>query len=572
VSVAGERGATVPLSPVPDPVLPWSRQTVAWWAAVLTAALFVCPLLLDLPLLDPDEGLHAAIALEMVERGDYVTPRFLGEPFLDKPVLFFWAQAASLKVFGVSEVAIRIAGLGFGWLGALTTGLLAWRLAGRATGCLAAACYATLLLPAALSQAAVHDVALVPWTNLALLGLWEAGRSRATARTLAWSAFAGLWLGLAILTKGLAGVAVVGIATAIWMLGSRRLRPATIAGGLVALLLGGLVAAPWYVAMDAANPGYLHYFFVERHWLGYATTTQPHGQRAWWYYLPVLAAGALPWILALPLARPSPEAPARDAGDAPVLLWSWLTGGLAFFSLAKSKLVTYVLPLFPAVAVLAAMTWVGWIGSAGGRPPPRRAGMIVLAQAALMAVAVVGAATVATVRFEVSYGAGAWLTVGCLAVAWLALPPVVWWRIGPGASAGVILALTCATVPTGLLVVLPPVAHTLTARDLARTLNAQGRFPARLWLLDERVGSLVFYLDPTLRHGLTPDRIVNVGLDAVLGMRRPPEGTVIVVPVERLDRLTRRVDLAGVPFTAAGHHRIYSGEALFEALGRAVGR
>src|SRR3954469_20486211 len=88
--------------------------------AALALALLVAPLVASAPLFDPDEGLHAAIAQEMVLRGDYVTPTFLGEPFLDKPILFFWAEAVSLRLFGDSEFAVRLPTLLFGLLGMAT--------------------------------------------------------------------------------------------------------------------------------------------------------------------------------------------------------------------------------------------------------------------------------------------------------------------------------------------------------------------------------------------------------------------------------------------------------------------
>ena len=127
------------------------------------------PAVRPFPLLDPDEGLHASIAQEMVERGNWITPHFLGRPFLDKPILYFWVQAASLRLFGFNEAAVRLPGLMFGLLGAATTGLLAWRMFGRTTGWIAGIFYATTILPTALAQAASHDVALVPWVNLAIL-------------------------------------------------------------------------------------------------------------------------------------------------------------------------------------------------------------------------------------------------------------------------------------------------------------------------------------------------------------------------------------------------------------------
>ena len=270
--------------------------------ALLAFTLFAFPLTLHHPLIDPDEGLHAAIAQEMVERGDYITPRFLGEPFPDKPVFFFWALAASLRAFGFSEPAARAPGLLFGLLGAVTTGWLAGAILGRRGGWLAGIFYATLSLPIGLMQMPIHDLALVPFTNGALLAFWRAARVPRAARVLAWSALAGVCLGGAILTKGLSGVAIVGLAHATVLLVERRLRLVTIAGGVLALVIAVGVAAPWFIAMEHAHPGYLNYYLLQRHVLGFTTETQRHGKSAWHYYLPVVLGGGLPWILYTPFA------------------------------------------------------------------------------------------------------------------------------------------------------------------------------------------------------------------------------------------------------------------------------
>ena len=84
---------------------------------VIAALLYLTPLLLDAPLTDPDEGRHAAISQEMIERGDFVVPRLFGSPFLDKPILFFWAQLASIKAFGMNTAAARLPGMLFALLG-----------------------------------------------------------------------------------------------------------------------------------------------------------------------------------------------------------------------------------------------------------------------------------------------------------------------------------------------------------------------------------------------------------------------------------------------------------------------
>lgn len=278
----------------------------ARWLAVLAIGVamvvFGYPLLLGIPLLDPDEGLHASIAQEMVERGNWVTPSLFGEPFLDKPIAYFWAQAVSLRFLGMNEAAVRLPGLMFGLLGAMTTAAVAWRLFGHTEALLAGLFYATMILPTALAQAAAHDVALVPSVNLAILAFWESDRTASRRAAAAWTVAAGLLLGLACLTKGLVGIAVVGVAYGSHLLLTARLRPAACMRAVVALTIAALVAAPWYAAMEFQNPGYLSYFFIDRHFRGFTTATQPHGSQPWWYYLPLLLGGGLPWSAYLPVA------------------------------------------------------------------------------------------------------------------------------------------------------------------------------------------------------------------------------------------------------------------------------
>ena len=542
------------------------RGMVLAWAVVLVFALFLAPLALDVPLLDPDEGLHAAIAQEMVERGDIVTPSLLGTPFFDKPILFFWAQALSLRLFGMHEAAIRIVGLAFGLLGALTTGTLTGRIFGREAGWLAAACYATLILPLAIAQAAVHDVALVPWVTLALLALWEACRARTTSSAARHSAAAGLWLGLAMLTKGLVGVAIVGIAIGLWVIASRRVRPVLLLLGLVALLVASAIALPWYLAVERSHPGYLHYFFVERHLLGYATETQRHGQRAWWYYIPLLLGGGLPWALAAPFARVgggSPEETSRRR-DGLRLAWGWLAGGFAFLSLAGSKLVTYLLPLFPAVAILASAAWTSWLAQGEGRTWRMTFFVAQALPCGAMAVLVLATTVLATQRYALTLPTTTWIVMGLLAAAWIALP--LTWRHRPGRLMAGMLVLTAGTLLLTLGLLLRPVSASLTARELAGVLNRSARFPSQLWVLDARVGSLVFYLSPAHRARLGAERIRSVGLDTLLRMRQPPPDTLVAVSGASLARLRRRVDLAHTPFTPAGQYRLYTADALHEAF------
>ena len=205
-------------------------------AVVLAAIMFVFPLTIPFALLDPDEGLHASIAQEMVERGNWTIPQFLGRPFLDKPVFFFWVQAASLRLFGPHEMAVRLPGLLFGLLGAITTGLLGGRMFGSLTGLVAGILYATTILPTAMAQAASHDVALIPWVTLVILlalGSRTCLRSTGGARCLCG---AGVFLGLTVLTKGLLGAGVVAVAYGSYLLVTRPKKSAP-RGGIAAMPL-----------------------------------------------------------------------------------------------------------------------------------------------------------------------------------------------------------------------------------------------------------------------------------------------------------------------------------------------
>ncbi len=325
-------------------------------AFISVVLLYVYPLALGTPLLDPDEGLHASISQEMADSNDYVIPRSLGEPFRDKPILFFAAQAFSLRLFGMTEAAVRFPGLMFALFGVITTALLARRLFDHTTAIITTVVSLTLVVPLSLAQVAAHDVALVPWTNLLLLCMWEMEHGVSRVSRLAWSIGATIFVALAILTKGLIGIAVLAVGYALYAIVTRQLRWPLIAR--CTLILGGgvLLASPWYLAMENASPGYLHYYFIERHLLGYVTSTQHHGREVWYYYLPVMLFGAmpwtpyaLPWVVRFRFSRQWLEDPEAKSG---IYLICWLCGGVLFLSVAGSKLLTYALPLFPALAIL----------------------------------------------------------------------------------------------------------------------------------------------------------------------------------------------------------------------------
>ncbi len=558
--------------------------------ALMLLGLFGYPLLLGMPLCDPDEGLHAAIAQEMVERGDWITPRILGEPFRDKPILYFWLQAASLATFGMHEAAVRLPGMLLAALGVITTGLVGARLFSGTTGLVAATIYGSMILPTALAQLPVHDVAIVPCVNLAIVGLWEARRAadwRWLGAVLGAVLGAGVMLGLAALAKGLPGVAVAGIACggAVGAEATRaaiRIRSGTatdddrrslralgplILAGLLAVCVAIAVAAPWYLAAEHRDPGYLRYFFRDRHLQGFVSATQTHGGRPAWYYLPFLVVGGLPAVLYLPaLARDWWQRREFDRGM--ILLLSWLVGGSLFFTAASSKLPTYIWPVLPALAVLAALPWSRLLD--GTLHPAARTALATAVHAGCSAATLVLPAVAAGCQWfaDVAIPWPAWLLIAAVTPAFLV--PLWCWRsrrygacLAAGAAATVVQTMVCLTL------VLAPLLAGFSGRDLAALFNAQGRFPDRLVTFDASGFSTVFYLTPELRAGLRPGQLAVQRSRGANPLPDLPAGAVVAIPDGQWRKVSRRIPLDAAAGRRVGHWRLFA-PAVF--AGPAAGR
>jgi 4-amino-4-deoxy-L-arabinose transferase-like glycosyltransferase len=468
----------------------------------------------------------------------------MGEPFLDKPILYFWMQAASLATFGPSEFAVRLPGTLMTVAGVLAIGWLAGAMFGTAVGTWAALCYATMLLPFAVSLVPLHDVAMVPLGTLAFGAFWHTRHASSTRSILCWTLVAGLALGLSILGKGLTGVGLVGIGIAAWLVWSRALSWRLVMAGAVALAIAVVIAWPWYAAMERAVPGYLHYYFIERHIAGVTETTQRHAGRAFWYYLPILAAGTWPWLL---FALRRVRAPLRDGER---LLWCWLVADVAVLSLAGSKLATYVLPTVPAVAALAALGLTRPVVTDGDvRRRDRLTKLAAGVTATIPIVALVGLAVL-----------GHWPRVPRSSEVLACLPLVVvavtvWTRARLAWGPPQLLMATAATLLISALVVRPFVADRFTARNLAAQFNRAGTLPSKVWVIDEGIGSLVFYLRPELRRALRVRQIEHVSRFSLLD-RRSPSDAVMAVASDRVPGVSRVIDLQGAPQPAEGRFLI----------------
>ena len=335
-----------------------SLSPAAKWLVIVLIALiwFMLPGYRDL--VEPDEGRYAEIPREMVESDDWLTPRLNGFKYFEKPALQYWMTAATFKLFGESNATARLWIIAAGFAGALWMMYVAGRLWGRVVGYYAFLILSSSLLYVVLGHLLILDMTLSVFMAGALGSLLIAqSRREHSVQVRNWMLLCWLLTGLAVLTKGLVGIVLPGGALVIYTLWQRdwALWKHLHLGKGVLLLL--LVTAPWFIMVSIVNPEFAEFFFIHEHFDRY--TSDVHGrEEALWYFLPVLLLGLFPWISSglLALMRPGFQwQPQKSAEfDAVRFLWVYVVFIFLFFSLGRSMLAPYLLPMFPPLALLMA--------------------------------------------------------------------------------------------------------------------------------------------------------------------------------------------------------------------------
>ena len=311
----------------------------------LTAALLLLRLG-QVPLLGPDEPRYARVAVEMHRAHEWVRPTLQGEPWLEKPPLYYWLAGAAFSALGENETAARLPSVAAAvWLVGVTA-LVGARLFGGAVGLHAGFVLGLSVLPFAYGRGANMDMLLAAATTTAiglfglrLLGI--AGRFAIPA--------AAAFVGLATLAKGPLGLVLPALVVGSYVALTRRWRLLRECLSPAAVLLFAAVAAPWYVAIGRDQGQRFVDVFLMNHNLQRFTSTIHNHPGPPWYYVAVVLAGLLPWtgfvLPALAQAR-------RDRSPAETWVLVWLAVPFLFFSAAGSKLPGYVLPCLPPLAIL----------------------------------------------------------------------------------------------------------------------------------------------------------------------------------------------------------------------------
>ena len=341
-----------------------ARSTSTWeLLAALGAALIATTVcfyhLGSYGLWEPDEARYAEIAREMLVLRDFITPHLDYVPYIEKPPMLYWLTAFSMRVGGVNELAARLPNATAAMVGIGAVYLFTRRVFDSRQGILAAAILATSALYGLMAQVLTTDMLLTACLAVALFAFylqWAEGG--------AWWWLMYLAIAFGVLVKGPIAIAIPALAGGIFLLttggwrGARRRFHLAAGLGLVVLTV-----APWFIAITVRQPDFLAFYLVGEHLHRFFEASYSHGQPIW-YYVPVILGGLLPWSLLVPFIR------WRSLTPSPARRLCLITAATisVLFSLASAKLIPYMLPAMPFIAVLLASGLDDFIANRDCRP------------------------------------------------------------------------------------------------------------------------------------------------------------------------------------------------------------
>jgi len=486
---------------------------------------------------DSDEGFYAESSREMVASGDWVTPHYNYEPRFQKPILYYWLTSATYLVTGASEFGARfwaaMAGVGL----VLVTAAAGRRWYDETTGLLAGAIVATNFGYFSIGRMALPDL---PLTFCITLAIWAAlvstlEQERSPRKFVV---LAALGLGLGFLMKGPVGLIIPAIVIVPVLMLERRsigLNPADIVLGFLIMIA---VAMPWYLLMWSRHGNdYLQSFFVGDNLERFATS-RFNDPRPWWFYLPVVAGGLLPWTpLALVWLGPITQLlrGRRGVGTIDLRLLMWALLPLIFYSISVGKQPRYVLPVLPPLALLLASSIVErtqeWRGLDGARSMPRRALPVVAGS--LMSGAFFVALGILLYRAQplLINVQSIYTTIAASAIAVMGAMVIVVAMSGSWRSAPVVIALAAA-------VTLPAVQYGAlssggddTVRQMAKLVQQNRQTDGEVGTIGVFVRNLVFY------SGIKT--VDLIGDEQIKNFLTQPKKALLVAPAAEIDRLER---------------------------------
>jgi 4-amino-4-deoxy-L-arabinose transferase-like glycosyltransferase len=335
-----------------------SSRLLPWIWLIPLLGMWFALFLGNRPFAAPDEGRYVEIPREMAASGDYITPRLNGVKYFEKPPLYYWLQAISIKAFGIQEGAMRLWSVFFAVLGCIGACFAGRRFFSPQAGIAAALILAASPLYYALSRLIILDMAITAFVSLSLWAFLAAIHTPPGKQRRLWAYIFYGCSSLGVLTKGLMALAIPGPVILIWALGTRRwkdLWPAYLPSGILVFLA---IAAPWHILAALKNPDFIHKYFIVEHVMRYVTDVHMR-TKPFWFFKPVLLLGFFPWISLLwGTVRDGLKIQNPDQRSVVIFLLIWAGWTFCFFSVSNSKLVPYILPCFPPLALILGNYWV----------------------------------------------------------------------------------------------------------------------------------------------------------------------------------------------------------------------
>ena len=498
-----------------------------------------------LPLVGPDEPRYAEVAREMLARGDLITPTLGGLPWFEKPPLLYWLVMASYRVFGVNEYAARVGPALCGllsalfayWIGTNVRNISANTDSTEKSTCDLASVATLIFLSSvgaiAFSRGASFDIVVTMTLTGALTSFfaWQV-RTAGTGRLISETKHTGLlaafyfFIGLSLLAKGLIGIVIPpGVIGFYFLLRGewpqRRFLLSLIWGAPLALA----IAAVWYGPMiQRYGWTFIDQFIVQHHFARFATNKYHHFE-PFYFYLPVLAGLALPWtvflIAAFVSARRWLWRGAARLDHLRVFAFAWIIVPLIFFSISQSKLTAYILPVLPAVALLAADRFESFRLVDRGNKVMRLTGMLVIVLA--------GAGIYSTRDLGLNRLCVGFVGFGLVATGLFAL-------VRPQLRRALLLMIPLATflaATIALACAAPAIAQRESVRDLLASATARGYGTTRVVQLHTVERTAEFYAAGRITYRSDGEPVKLEGVNQVVDAARGAGGTVLCfVPIE----------------------------------------